>query len=237
MDNLETLKQWIGESANMVFFGGAGVSTESGIPDFRSIDGLYSQHFEYPPEQIISHSFFGKRPEYFFRFYREKMLPLGFEPNITHNTLARWEQEGKLAAVVTQNIDGLHQKAGSRNVLELHGSVLRNYCTRCRKAYSAEFVKAAPGVPKCDCGGIVKPDVVLYEESLDGDTLEKSIHHIASADLLMVAGTSLTVYPAAGLLRYYRGNRLVLINRDATPFDSAADLVFHETLGSVFSKL
>ncbi len=237
MDNLQTLKQWIGESTNMVFFGGAGVSTESGIPDFRSVDGLYSQHFEYPPEEIISHSFFWKRPEYFFRFYREKMLPLGFQPNITHNTLARWEQEGKLAAVITQNIDGLHQKAGSRNVLELHGSVLRNFCTRCRKAYSAEFVKNATGIPKCDCGGIVKPDVVLYEESLDGDTLEKSIRHIANADLLMVAGTSLTVYPAAGLLRYYRGNRLVLINRDATPFDGAADLVFHETLGSVFSKL
>lgn len=237
MDNLETLKRWIGESSAMVFFGGAGVSTESGIPDFRSVDGLYSQRFEYPPEEIISHSFFVKRPEYFFRFYREKMLPLGFAPNITHNTLARWEQEGKLAAVITQNIDGLHQKAGSRNVLELHGSVLRNYCTRCRKAHSAQFVKNAPGIPRCDCGGIVKPDVVLYEESLDGETLEKSIHFIANADLMIVAGTSLTVYPAAGLLRYYRGNRLVLINRDATPYDSAANLVFHESLGEVFSKL
>ncbi len=237
MDNLETLKQWIGESANMVFFGGAGVSTESGIPDFRSVDGLYSQKFEYPPEEIISHSFFWKRPEYFFRFYREKMLPLGFEPNITHKTLARWEREGKLSAVITQNIDGLHQKAGSQNVLELHGSVLRNFCTRCRKAYSAEFIKNATDIPKCDCGSIIKPDVVLYEESLDGETLEKSIHYIANADILMVAGTSLTVYPAAGLLRYYRGNRLVLINRDATPYDSAADLVFHDTLGNVFSKL
>ena len=237
MDKIETLKQWLTESANMVFFVGAGVSTESGLPDFRSIDGLYSQKFEYPPEEIISHSFFWRKPEYFFRFYREKMLPLGFEPNITHKTLARWEQEGKLSAVITQNIDGLHQKAGSCNVLELHGSVLRNFCTRCRKAYSAEFVKDATGIPKCDCGGIVKPDVVLYEESLDGETLEKSIHYIANADLLMVAGTSLTVYPAAGLLRYYRGNRLVLINRDATPYDSAADLVFHDTLGNVFSKL
>ncbi|MBQ6890189.1 MAG: NAD-dependent protein deacylase [Oscillospiraceae bacterium] len=237
MDNLETLKQWISESGAMVFFGGAGVSTESGIPDFRSVDGLYSQRFEYPPEEIISHSFFVKRPEYFFRFYREKMLPLGFAPNITHNTLARWEQEGKLAAVITQNIDGLHQKAGSRNVLELHGSVLRNYCTRCHKAHSAQFVKNAPGIPRCDCGGIVKPDVVLYEESLDGETLEKSIHFIANADLMIVAGTSLTVYPAAGLLRYYRGNRLVLINRDATPYDSAANLVFHTSLGEVFSKL
>ena len=237
MDNLETLKQWISESKNMVFFGGAGVSTESGIPDFRSVDGLYRQRFEYPPEEIISHSFFWKRPEYFFRFYREKMLPLGFEPNITHRTLARWEQEGKLSAVITQNIDGLHQKAGSQNVLELHGSVLRNYCVRCRKAYSAEFVKNATGIPKCDCGGIVKPDVVLYEESLDGETLEKSIHHITNADILIVAGTSLTVYPAAGLLRYYRGNRLVLINRDATPFDGTADLVFHQSLGDVFSEL
>lgn len=237
MDKIETLKQWISESTNMVFFGGAGVSTESGIPDFRSVDGLYSQRFDYPPEEIISHSFFWKRPEYFFRFYREKMLPLGFPPNITHKTLARWEQEGKLSAVITQNIDGLHQKAGSGNVLELHGSVLRNYCTRCRKAYSAEFVKCSTGIPKCECGGIVKPDVVLYEESLDGETLEKSIHYIANADFLMVAGTSLTVYPAAGLLRYYRGDRLVLINRDATPYDSTADLVFHETLGNVFSKL
>ena len=237
MDKIETLKQWISESTNMVFFGGAGVSTESGIPDFRSVDGLYSQHFDHPPEEIISHSFFWKRPEYFFRFYREKMLPLGFDPNITHKTLVRWEQEGKLSAIITQNIDGLHQKAGSSHVLELHGSVLRNYCTRCRKAYSAEFVKNATGIPNCECGGIVKPDVVLYEESLDGETLEKSIYHIANADLLMVAGTSLTVYPAAGLLRYYRGNRLVLINRDATPYDSAADLIFHETLGNVFSKL
>lgn len=237
MENLEILQQWISESTKMVFFGGAGVSTESGIPDFRSVDGLYSQRFDYPPEEIISHSFFVKRPEYFFRFYREKMLPLGFAPNITHNTLARWEQEGKLAAVITQNIDGLHQKAGSRNVLELHGSVLRNFCTRCRKAYSAEFVKNAPSIPKCDCGGIVKPDVVLYEESLDEETLEKSIHYIANADLMIVAGTSLTVYPAAGLLRYYRGNRLVLINRDATPYDCAANLVFHQSLGDVFSKL
>ena len=234
---LQTLKTWVAESKRIVFFGGAGVSTESGIPDFRSTDGLYSQQFDYPPESIISHSFYQRDPEYFFRFYREKMLPLGFEPNITHKTLARWEQEGKLSAVITQNIDGLHQKAGSCNVLELHGNVLRNFCTRCRKAYSAEFVRDATGIPKCDCGGIVKPDVVLYEESLDGENLEKSIHYIANADLLMVAGTSLTVYPAAGLLRYYRGDRLVLINRDATPYDSAADLVFHDTLGNVFSKL
>lgn len=237
MNDLETLKQWIDESHRMVFFGGAGVSTESGIPDFRSVDGLYSQHFEYPPETIISHSFYLRDPAYFFRFYREKMLPLGFEPNITHQKLAQWEQEGKLAAIVTQNIDGLHQKAGSRTVYELHGSVLRNYCTKCRKFYSAEFIRDSKGIPRCSCGGIVKPDVVLYEEGLDQDTVEKSILAIRDADLLMVAGTSLTVYPAAGLLRYYRGNRLVLINRDTTPYDGEADLVIHDSLGSVFSQL
>lgn len=237
MSDLETLKQWIDESHRMVFFGGAGVSTESGIPDFRSVDGLYSQHFEYPPETIISHSFYLRDPAYFFRFYREKMLPLGFEPNITHRKLAQWEREGKLAAVVTQNIDGLHQKAGSRTVYELHGSVLRNYCTKCRKFYSAEFIRDSKGIPRCSCGGIVKPDVVLYEEGLDQDTVEKSIMAIRDADLLMVAGTSLTVYPAAGLLRYYRGNQLVLINRDATLYDGEADLVIHDSLGSVFSQL
>ena len=237
MEKIETLKQWISESRNIVFFGGAGVSTESGIPDFRSVDGLYNQKFEYPPEEIISHSFFVKDPAYFYRFYREKMLPLGFEPNITHKVLARWEEEGRLSAVVTQNIDGLHQKAGSRRVYELHGSVLRNYCQRCRKFHSADFVKNAPGVPKCDCGGTVKPDVVLYEESLDQDTIEKAVSAIYSADLLIVAGTSLTVYPAAGLINYYRGNRLVLINRDETPYDRRADLVFHESLGSIFEQL
>lgn len=237
MDRLERLKQWIAESNHIVFFGGAGVSTESGIPDFRSVDGLYSQKFEYPPETIISHSFYERKPEYFFRFYREKMLPLGFEPNITHKVLARWEQEGKLDAVVTQNIDGLHQKAGSKKVYELHGSVLRNYCTRCRKFYPAEFVKNCGGVPRCTCGGIIKPDVVLYEESLDQDTLEKSVRAIRQADLLIVAGTSLTVYPAAGLVNYYRGNRLVLINRDETPYDDTANLVLHESLGRIFAQL
>ena len=237
MEPMEKLKKWIGESNRIVFFGGAGVSTESGIPDFRSVDGLYSQKFEYPPERIISHSFYEGKPEYFFRFYREKMLPLGFEPNITHKVLARWEAEGKLSAVVTQNIDGLHQKAGSRRVYELHGSVLRNYCTRCGKFHSAEFVRDSAGIPKCDCGGIVKPDVVLYEESLDGNTIEGSVRAIAQADLLIVAGTSLTVYPAAGLIEYYRGTRLVLINRDATPYDRHADLVFHESLGAIFSEL
>ena len=237
MDQMEKLKQWVSESSRIVFFGGAGVSTESGIPDFRSVDGLYSQKFDYPPETIISHSFYLRKPEYFFNFYREKMLPLGFEPNITHKVLAKWEQEGKLSAVVTQNIDGLHQKAGSKRVYELHGSVLRNYCVKCHKFHSAEFVRDAVGVPRCDCGGIVKPDVVLYEESLNHQTIENSVNAIYNADLLIVAGTSLTVYPAAGLIDYYRGNRLVLINRDPTPKDDRADLVIHDTLGNVFSQL
>lgn len=235
--NIETLKNWIAESNNIVFFGGAGVSTESGIPDFRSVDGLYHQKFDYPPETIISHSFYLKNPAYFFRFYREKMLPLGFAPNITHRRLAQLEQEGKLLAVVTQNIDGLHQKAGSRRVYELHGSVLRNYCTRCHKFFSAEFVKNAPGVPRCPCGGIVKPDVVLYEESLDEDCITKAVQAIQAADLLIVGGTSLTVYPAAGLIRYYTGQRLVLINRDETSYDDYANLVLHESLGDVFSQV
>ena len=237
MDKLETLKQWINESSRIVFFGGAGVSTESGIPDFRSVDGLYRQKFEYPPEKIISHSFFEENPAYFFRFYREKMMPLGYEPNITHRVLARWEEEGKLRAVVTQNIDGLHQKAGSREVYELHGSLLRNYCLRCGKIYGPELVRDTDGIPHCECGGIVRPDIVLYEENLNEDTIEKSVAAILRADMLIVAGTSLTVYPAAGLLRYYRGNRLVLINRDATPYDDYADLVFHESLGEIFSQL
>ena len=237
MDNLELFKQWVRESGSIVFFGGAGVSTESGIPDFRSVDGLYNQKFEYPPETIISHSFYKRDPSYFFRFYREKMLPLGFEPNITHWTLARWEEEGKLSAVVTQNIDGLHQKAGSKQVFELHGSVLRNYCSRCGKFFSAEFVRDASDVPLCSCGGIVKPDVVLYEEGLDADTLNGAIDAIQNADLLIVAGTSLTVYPAAGLIRYFKGDHLVLINRDPTPYDHIADLVIHDSLGNVFREL
>ena len=237
MEELETLKKWVKESRNIVIFGGAGVSTESGIPDFRSVDGLYSQKFAYPPETIISHSFFLKNPEYFYRFYREKMLPRGFEPNITHKVLARWEAEGKLSAVVTQNIDGLHQKAGSKRVYELHGSVLRNYCMKCGKFYDAEFVKNSEGIPRCTCGGMVKPDVVLYEEGLDETCIEGSLRAIRQADMLIVAGTSLTVYPAAGLIRDYRGSRLVLINRDATPYDSYADLVLHRSLGEVFSQL
>ena len=237
MDKIETLKKWISESRSIVFFGGAGVSTESGIPDFRSVDGLYNQQYDYPPEQIISHSFFVRHPEEFFKFYKEKMLPLGFEPNITHKVLARWEEEGKLAAVVTQNIDGLHQKAGSKKVYELHGSVLRNYCRKCGKFHSAEFVKESEGVPRCECGGIVKPDVVLYEEGLDQTVMQNALMAIYKADLLIVAGTSLTVYPAAGLVRSYQGGRLVLINRDVTPYDRYAELVLHESLGDVFSQL
>ena len=237
MIKLDTFKQWVRESSRIVFFGGAGVSTESGIKDFRSKDGLFAQKFDYPPETIISHSFYQQNPAYFFRFYRERMLPLGFEPNMTHKVLADWERQGKLLAVVTQNIDGLHQKAGSKRVYELHGSVHRNYCTRCGAFYPGEFIKETDGIPYCRCGGVVKPDVVLYEESLDQRVLEQSVNAIAQADLLIVGGTSLTVYPAAGLLRYYGGSRLVLINRDETPYDSATDLVFHDPIGSIFSQL
>lgn len=237
MKELETLKKWINDSSRIVFFGGAGVSTESGIQDFRGVDGLYNQKFDYPPEKIISHSFYKADPSYFFRFYREKMMPLGFEPNITHSKLAQWEQEGKLLGVVTQNIDGLHQKAGSKRVYELHGSVLRNYCEKCGKFHTAEFVKLHADVPRCDCGGIVKPDIVLYEESLDSNTIDGAVAAISNADLLIVAGTSLTVYPAAGLVNYYQGNRMVLINRDVTPYDHQADLVFHCSLGEIFSAI
>ena len=237
MTKIEKLKKWISESERIVFFGGAGVSTESGIPDFRGVDGLYRKKFEYPPEQIISRVFFEERPEYFYRFYREKMMPLGFLPTITHRVLARWEEEGKLSAVVTQNIDGLHQKAGSKNVFELHGSVLRNFCMCCHQFYTADFVKNCGDVPRCVCGGTVKPDVVLYGEGLDQDTVEGAATAIYNADMLIVGGTSLTVYPAASLIRYYRGKRLVLINRDETPYDSQADLVFHESLGYIFDQL
>ena len=214
-------------------FTGAGFSCPSGIPDFRSVDGLYSQKFDYPPETIISHTFYERKPEYFFRFYREKMLPLGFEPNITHKVLAKWEEEGRLSAVVTQNIDGLHQKAGSKRVYELHGSILRNYCVRCGKFHSAEFIKESDGVPKCDCGGTVKPDVVLYEEALDDNCMMGAIKAIEEADTLIIGGTSLVVYPAAGLIRYFRGNNLVLINKQATPYDDRADLVINDSIGKV----
>lgn len=237
MQKLQLLKQWVSESKNVVFFGGAGVSTESGIPDFRSADGLYNQKFAIPPERIISRSYFNMDPESFFQFYKSKMMPLDFEPNVTHLVLARWEQEGKLAGVITQNIDGLHQKAGSQHVFELHGSVLRNYCVRCGKFHSAEFIKNCAGIPRCTCGGIIKPDVVLYEEPLNQNTIEDAVALIRKADLLIVAGTSLTVYPAAGLIDYYQGNRMVLINRDATPYDHFADLIFHDKLGDIFSQL
>lgn len=237
MSKLETLKAWIDQSKRIVFFGGAGVSTESGIPDFRSVDGLYNQKFEYSPEHIISRSFYRSDPAYFFRFYKEKMLPLDFEPNITHHTLARWETKGKQVTVITQNIDGLHQKAGSSRVLELHGSVHRNYCQKCGAFYDGYYIRDSIEVPRCRCGGTVKPDVVLYEEPLDDETVMQSIDAITRADMLIVAGTSLTVYPAAGLVRYYRGKNLVLINRDPTPYDDRANLVIHESLGNVFSML
>ena len=237
MSKLETLKSWVQESTRIVFFGGAGVSTESGIPDFRSVDGLYHQKFEFPPERIISHTFFKSDPEYFFRFYKDKMLPLGYEPNITHKVLANLEQQGKLTGVITQNIDGLHQKAGSVNVQELHGSVHRNYCLRCGKQYDAAFVKCSYGIPRCSCGGIVRPDVVLYEETLDQSTVSSSVELVRNADLFIIGGTSLTVYPAAGLVNYYHADRMVLINRDHTPYDEQANLVFHNCLGDIFSAL
>lgn len=236
-EELKTLQRWVDESSRIVFFGGAGVSTESGIPDFRSVDGLYHQHYSEPPETILSHSYFVNNPEGFFRFYRDKMLFPDAQPNAAHRKLAELEQAGKLTAVVTQNIDGLHQKAGSKRVYELHGSVLRNYCMKCGKFYPGEFVRDAKGIPRCTCGGIVKPDVVLYEEALDEKTLAGAISAIRQADVLIVGGTSLTVYPAAGLLGYYRGGRLALINRDETPYDDMAGLVLHASLGDVFSQL
>lgn len=235
MEPKEQLSQWINESDNIVFFGGAGVSTESKIPDFRSVDGLYNQEYDYPPETILSHTFFMKKPEEFFRFYHNKMLFPDAEPNNAHKALANLEKQGKLKAVITQNIDGLHQKAGSREVLELHGSVLRNYCMHCNQAYSLEDIMAQDGVPKCKCGGTIKPDVVLYEEGLDTYTLEKAISYIRNADMLIIGGTSLAVYPAAGLIDYYRGSKLVLINKDKTSRDSQADLVLHAPIGEVLS--
>lgn len=236
-DEMELLKEWIKTSKNIVFFGGAGVSTESNIPDFRSTDGLYNQEYAYPPETILSHSFYKKKPEEFFRFYRNKMLFPNAQPNAAHKALARLEQQGKLKAVITQNIDGLHQKAGSREVLELHGSVLRNYCEQCGRFYSLEdLMEKKELVPKCDCGGIIKPDVVLYEESLNQKTLEQSVRYISQADVLIVGGTSLTVYPAAGLIDYYRGNKLVLINMAATVKDGMADLIIKRKIGEALSE-
>ena len=233
MTERETLKQWLSESENIVFFGGAGVSTESKIPDFRSTDGLYNQQYSYPPETILSHTFYMRRPEEFYRFYRNKMLFPDAEPNRAHKALAKLEQEGRLRAVITQNIDGLHQKAGSREVLELHGSVLRNYCTKCGKFYGLEAVLESEGVPRCTCGGVIKPDVVLYEEGLDQHTLQKAVYYISNADVLIIGGTSLTVYPAAGLIDYYGGKKLVLINKSVTPMDSRADLVISGPIGEI----
>lgn len=231
------LQQIINESSNIVFFGGAGVSTESGIPDFRSVDGLYNQRFEYPPEEILSHTFFVNHTEYFYDFYREKMLALDARPNDAHIKLAQLEKSGKLSAVVTQNIDGLHQMAGSKNVYELHGSVHRNYCMNCHKFYDAEYIKNSEGIPRCECSGIIKPDVVLYEEGLNNDVVGGAINAIANADCLIVAGTSLNVYPAAGFIRYFSGKYFVLINRDKTPADSSADLVIHDSVGKILSKI
>lgn len=232
-----TLQEIVDNSKRIVFFGGAGVSTESGIPDFRSVDGLYNQKYDYPPEEILSHTFFMKKPEEFYKFYRDKMLVLDAKPNKAHLKLAELERAGKLTAVVTQNIDGLHQKAGSRNVLELHGSVLRNYCVKCHKFYSAEDILASEGIPRCQCGGIIKPDVVLYEEGLDDNTVTQAVKQISSCDTLIIAGTSLTVYPAAGMVRYFRGQHLVLINRDRTPMDDSCDLVLHEKVGEVLGNI
>lgn len=234
----ETLQRWIDESRRIVFFGGAGVSTESGIPDFRSVDGLYSQQYRYPPETILSHTFYEAQPEEFFRFYRGKMLFPDAKPNAAHAKLAELERAGRLTAVVTQNIDGLHQDAGSREVLELHGSVRRNYCEKCHRFYELEDILHSGGVPACAaCGGRVKPDVVLYEEALDGDTLDQALRHIQSADMLIIGGTSLAVYPAASLVNYYRGNRLVLINKSPTPYDSRADLVIAGAIGEVLGQI
>lgn len=237
MDNIERLKKLVEESNNIVFFGGAGVSTESGIPDFRSKDGLYNQKYKYSPEIILSHSFFLNNTKEFYDFYREKMNSLKYEPNITHRKLAELEEKGKLKAVITQNIDGLHQKAGSKKVLELHGSVLRNYCMKCNKFYDADFVFKGKDIPKCNCGGIIKPDVVLYQEPLDYDVFEEAVEKISNADLLIVAGTSLTVNPACSLIQYFKGKNLVLINRDATPYDNRADLLIRGSLGKVFSNI
>ena len=234
---IATLKTWITERTRIVFFGGAGVSTESGIPDFRSVDGLYHQKFDYPPETSLSHSFFYSHTEEFYRLYREKMLPLEAEPNAAHLALATLEREGKLRAIVTQNIDGLHQKAGSRCVYELHGSVYRNRCTRCGKKYPPEFIRDSAGVPRCSCGGLIKPEVVLYEEGLDVQTIAGSVKAIRSADMLIVAGTSLTVYPAAGLVRYFRGRHLVVINKGETGGRVGADLTIDGPIGEVLSQL
>lgn len=237
-DEQITLKKWIDESNYIVFFGGAGVSTESNIPDFRSIDGLYNQKYKYPPETILSHSFFVQKPEEFYDFYRDKMIYTEAKPNKAHYALAELEKQGKLKAVITQNIDGLHQAAGSKKVLELHGSVHRNYCQSCGKLFDAEYILKSSGIPTCDeCGGSIKPDVVLYEEGLDQQTLEDAVYYISHADMLIIGGTSLAVYPAAGLIDYYRGNKLVLINKSTTPLDNRADLLIQGSIGAVLSEV
>lgn len=236
-EKIQLLKNWIDSSDNVVFFGGAGVSTESGIPDFRSVDGLYNQQWKYPPETILSHSFFVRYPEEYYRFHREKLVIDGVKPNAAHLKLAELEREGKLRAVITQNIDGLHQAAGSKNVLELHGSILRSYCSACGKPYPADKMNHGEGVPHCSCGGVIRPDIVLYEEPLDESIMTRAIHYISEADVLIIGGTSLNVYPAAGLINYYRGNKLALINLGSTPYDNEADLVINEKIGRVFGRL
>ena len=237
MNALEQLKKIMADTDHIVFFGGAGVSTESGIPDFRSVDGLYNQKYDYPPETILSHTFYRQHTDEFYRFYRDKMLCLTAKPNAAHRKLAQWEQEGRLKAVITQNIDGLHQAAESKKVLELHGSVHRNYCEKCHRFYDAAYILHSEGVPKCECGGALKPDVVLYEEGLDNQTITEAVACISAADVLIIGGTSLAVYPAAGLIDYYRGNKLILVNKTATPRDSMADLVVQGSIGEIFSQI
>ena len=236
-ENIRKLKELVDGSDNIVFFGGAGVSTESGIPDFRSVDGLYNQTFRYPPETILSHTFYEKHTEEFYQFYRAKMLAPDAQPNAAHYKLAQWEREGRLKAVITQNIDGLHQKAGSREVLELHGSVLRNYCTRCGKFHDLDFILRTTGVPRCECGGVVKPDVVLYEESLNEDVMARAIHYIRQADVLLIGGTSLVVYPAAGLVQYYRGSKLAVVNKGATGAALHAAVTVDGPIGQTLAQL
>lgn len=237
MKEIERLQEMVDESKRIVFFGGAGVSTESGIPDFRSVDGLYNLKYKFPPETILSHSFFMNQPSDFFEFYRDKIIVREAKPNKAHYKLAQLEEQGKLSAVITQNIDGLHQMAGSKNVIELHGSIQRNYCMRCKKSYDLDFVDSAKDIPHCDCGGTVKPDVVLYEEGLDTETIHSAVYHIQHADLLIIGGTSLAVYPAAGLIDYFKGKYIVLINRDATPRDSMADLIIRDKIGEVLDSI
>ncbi len=236
-EEIRKLKELVDGSDNIVFFGGAGVSTESGIPDFRSTDGLYNQEWKYPPEEILSRSFFDRNPEEYYRFHHAKLRLTGAQPNAAHRKLAEWEAEGKLRAVITQNIDGLHQAAGSRNVLELHGTLLRCYCSRCGKPYPFALVNDGEGVPRCDCGGVIRPDIVFYEEALDDEVVARAVHYIRQADVLIIGGTSLAVYPAAGLINYYRGHKLVLVNRGATPADGRADLLVRGRIGEVFSQL